>query len=240
MNFTSPIQITAGQSNAIDTVQQYMLGTKAVTRDGREFRYVQAGLAPLVPGNALQGPVVVPLHQANTAAVQVAGATSLTMTLGATAATANQYVNGSAVVSGSPGNGYVYAISGHPAANSGASLTVQLYPDDPVQVATSAASKISLIASPYAGVIQTPITTLTGVVVGGAVTPIPASGYGWIQTRGVFAGLIDGSPAAGMALSCPGAAAGAFAINSGTLPMVGFTLVAGVTGQNYPIFLTIS
>lgn len=236
-NFTGPIQLTGSQTFDFGTTQLYALGTEGIAKGGRHYRYALAGGTTLVSGNALQASAVVANHQATTAAAAAIGDTSITMTLGATAATANQYAEGFAIVYVTPGNGYAYRIISNPAANASASLTVALDKSDPVQVALTTSSKISLVANPYAGVIQTPVTTLTGSVVGGASAPITNAYYGWIQTRGVFAGLIDGTPAVGQGLSCPGAVAGGFAINSSTYGIVATALVVGVDTKNQQILL---
>jgi hypothetical protein len=241
-NFVSPLIVAPHdlQSfvNPATDPQPVSLGTQAIDEAGNRYRYARAG-ALLTVGNALQASVPVPNHQATTAAAAAVGDTTLTMTLGATLATANQYAEGFAIVYVTPGNGYKYRIKSHPAAAQSASLTVTLYSDNPVVVALTTASKISLVANPYADVIQTPVTTLTGAVVGGACAPIPSGYCGWIQTGGVFAGLIDGTPAVGQSLSCPAAVAGGFAINSGTLAIVATAMIVGVDTKNQQILLNL-
>ncbi len=240
-----PLQSFPHQTNTIvsstlsaDTLKILPLGTMAQTRDGRKFRFASAGAADLVVGNALQSAVPIANHQAM--AVQAAAAigdTTIAVTLGATLATANQYAQGYITITATPGNGYTYRIKSHPAAAQSATLVLTLEADDPVQVALTTGSTASLTPNLYAGVIQTPVTTLTGVVVGGAVTAITATNYGWIQTFGVFNGLNVGTAAVGSAASCPTSVAGGFAINSGTLPVVGTYIQVGVDAVNKPIFL---
>ena len=71
------------------------LGVRAVTGDGREFHYVQAGGTALVPGKLQQASAQVANHQNLTpTAATAVGDTSITVTLGGTAATANQYLGG--------------------------------------------------------------------------------------------------------------------------------------------------
>lgn len=218
------------------TDQRHALGERFTTGDGRTFRYALAGAVALVPGNALQAPAQVANHlNLTVTAAAAVGATKVSVTLGATAAAQNAYKEGVLVVSTTPGNGYAYRIAGHAAIGSGGSGDIYL--EDPIQVALTTSSKVDLQANPYAGVIQTPVTTLTGAPVGGAVSAIAAASYGWIQTRGQFAGLIDGTPGVSFCLSCPAAVAGGFAINSGTLAIVGRTLVTGVDTKNKSIFL---
>lgn len=212
-------------------------GTRVTSNDGRVYRYAKAGAVDLVAGNAIQAPAPVANHLNTTAVAAAVGDLALTSALGATAATAGQYSGGWAVISTGPGNGYAYRIAGHAAVLSSGNITVAL--EDPVQVALTTSSRIDFYANDYVGVIQTPVTTLTGAVVGGAVYPVTAAQWGWIQTRGTFAGLIDGTPAVGQALSCPGAVAGGFAINSGTLPIVAMARVVGVDTKNKAIHLVL-
>lgn len=216
--------------------QKHPLGTIAVTKDGRTFRYVQAGSgAALVVGNAIQSPAIVPDHLAMTAAVTAIGALSTTFTLGATAAAANQYAEGYLGVSTTPDLGHAYTISGHKAAALSASLTVNLMPDDPVQVAFSTATRLGLIANKGAGVIQFPVTTATGTLVGVAVSVVPASYYGWVQSRGLGNALIAGTPALGAYIMSPGTTAGASVIITTTnlvvAQLVGRMAQIGVDGK---------
>ncbi len=225
-------------NTSADQVRNLPLGTRGYSRDGRTFRWALAGGVTLVAGNALQAPAPIANHQQ--CAVQAAAAIGdlvIAVTLGATLATANQYAGGFITITTTPGNGYSYRIKSHPAAALSSTLALTLENDDPVQVALTTSSVASLTPHPLAGVIQTPVTTLTGAVVGGANFPLANGKYGWIQTRGFFPGLIIGTPAVGQSLSCPGAAAGGFAINSGTLDVVASAMVVGVDTTNCPIML---
>lgn len=220
----------------ISATPRHQVGTRVTTNDGRVFRYAKAGAVDLVAGNALQAPAPVANHLALTpTAAAAVGDTVVFATLGATAATAGQYAGGLLVIQTTPGNGMAYRISGHAAVLSGGVITINL--EDPIQVALTTSSRVDLYANAYNGVIQTPITTLTGAVVGGAVVACTAAFFCWIQTRGTFPGLIIGTPAVGQALSCPGAVAGGFAINSGTLPVVAYARVVGVDTKNQGIDL---
>lgn len=235
-------------------VQQHTLGSVGFTADGRKFRYAsvqpsaggatgQPTGATLVSGNVLQGPAQIANHLALVPlAATAVGDTTITLTLGATAAYANQYAGGYMIVSTTPGNGYAYLIKSHPAAAS--SATVLLTLSDAIKVATTTSSRMDLQQNQYSGVIQAPVTTATGAAVGVALQPIAANtdgtlNFGWIQTYGPSATLITGTPAVGQMVTSVGAAAGAAAIFSGTLPAIGYTMSTGVTGKNNAVFLTI-
>lgn len=219
--------------------QQHILGEKAYTPDGRTFRYVKVGAAALVPGNLLQGPAVVTNHVNLTPTATVAaGATTITVTLGATAATENQYAGGYLVTEiGTTGRGQTLLIASHPAASSSATLTVTLA--EPFVTATSGTVTVSLIANPHNGVIQSIATTLTAPIVGAAVAPLAASTFGWIQTRGACGILVSGTPIVGSAVGAPTSTAGMAVADSAILNHVGVTLKAAITTQNTPVFLTI-
>lgn len=235
----STTQIVAQDVHKSSTTQQHILGEKAYTPDGRTFRYAKVGAVALVPGNVLQGPAVVPNHVnlTPTAAVAV-GDTQITVTLGATAATENQYAGGYLVTEiGTTGRGQTLLIKSHPAAASAATLVVTL--SDPFTVATSGTVTVSLIANPYNGVLQSIATTLTAPVVGAAVYALPAASFGWIQTRGACGILVSGTPIVGSAVGVPTSTAGMAVADSAILNHVGVTLKAAITTQNTPVFLTI-
>ncbi len=220
------------------------LGTKGIADDGRIYRYCKAG-ATLVAGNVIQGPATIVDHLATTATATAAGATSLTFTPGATAGAANLYADGFLGVDTTPGNGYTYGVAGHAAITASVAFTLNLKADDPLQVALTTASRLGLIQNPYSGVIQMPITTATGPLVGVAPYIITSGQYGWLQTGGVASVLIAGTPANGAAVMAPGAVAGAaeVIVAAGTLivaQFVGHMLQIGVAGKNNFVRLNIA
>lgn len=191
--------------------QSHMLGEKLVTADGRVFRYCKAGASDTVAGNWLQSPAQVANHQNLSVAAAAIGATSITVTLGATAATANQYAGGQAVVTITPGLGQQIVIEGHPAASASATLVLTLAA--PLRVALTSSTRIDLCPNQYNGVIQAPVTTLTGTVVGVSTYIISATEYGWVQRGGLTGALIAGTPAVGLTVGFPTSAAGAAVID---------------------------
>ena len=243
MNGTStPGAYTTGNVFSFSATRQAELGAQMFTRDGRAFRYVKAGAADLVVGNVIQAPAQVTTHQQLTPAVAAVGARTITVTLGATnAATANQYAGGWAIVDTAPGLGYAYPIASHPAAAGAATCVLTLQPDALVQVALTAVSRISLVPNPYSAVIQSPVTTLTGSVVGVAVSPIPATQYGWVQTSGPGAVLVAGTPGVGLAVVVPGTAAGCVVVDgaAAATKVVGTMMVTGVDGKVQGVWLDI-
>lgn len=225
------------------TDQKHPLGTMAITKDGRIYRYAQAGGVLLVEGNVEQGAAPLANHLANTPPVVAAGATSFTYTPGATAGAANLYAEGTLMVDTTPGNGYTYRISGHPAIVSATAFTLTLDPDDAISVALTASSRVGLHTNPYKNVIQTP-TTATALVVGVCVSPIAIANFGWLQTRGPAAVLINGTPAITSPVANSGTTAGAVdvwttAAAAVVVTPVGRMMQVGVSAKNNAVFLTL-
>lgn len=204
---SGPIQIQSNDWGVISSAQNQPLGSKAETVDGREFKYGLAGASNLAIGKLAQQAAVVANHQnISVAAAAAAGATQVTVTLGATAATANQYAGGYLNVIDVAGAGATYLIAGHPAASSSGSLVVSLA--EPITTALTTSSKANLTTNPYASMVISATTTISYItgVPGIAVT---AAFYGWFQTRGVASVLSDGAVTAGVGLKPSDAVTGA-------------------------------
>lgn len=242
-NLSSHPIALAGNFYTSSATQDFPLGTKGVSDDGRVFRYAKAGASNLVAGNCIQSPAVVVNHLALTAPVAAAGATSFACTPGATLGTANQYAEGFLSVDTTPGNGYTLGIESHAAFASATAFTLYLRKDDPIQVAWTTSTRIGLLANPYNGVIQMPVTTATGTLVGVASYVITAAQFGWIQTHGPASTLISGTPALGAMVMSPSDAAGAAIILTTTnlvvAQLVGRMAQIGVTAKNNFVTLDI-
>lgn len=200
------------------------LGVRAVTGDGREFRYIQAGATNLVVGKLYATAAQVANHHRLVTAAASIGATSVTVTLGGTAATANQYLGGWLIVETDSGGtpGYQYQIAGNPAqATTTGTLVVTL--NDPLIVAITAAATCSLIPNTYSGVIIS-AAAATGSPVGSAIIATTASYYGWIQSTGAACVLSDGAIVVGVAAVKSSSVAGALAGLSSTLAPVGVAM----------------
>lgn len=233
---TSDIQAVPADIFTSSTTQFAPLGAKAVTGDGREFRYVRAGATALAVGKLQQSSAELTNHQnlAPTANVAI-GAKTFTVTLGATAATANFYAGGWAAITTSTGLGYMYQISSHPAASSAATLALQLV--DPVAVAfVTASSKVDLIPNPYNAIVVNPATA-TAAPIGVAVHPIAIDAYGWIQTKGPAIVLADGAVTVGTALAASNAVAGAVEPLAGVQAPVGIAMTGIATTEYGAVML---
>lgn len=229
--------LAIGQDAFVSSADPFhAVGQLGVSKDGRKFRYVQAGEL-LVVGNALQAPVEDTDHDDIAVRATAAGSRELLITAGSGggALDANEYQYGYAVIDTTPGLGYVYKIERHDAIAASANGSIWLEPGDEVQVALTTSSKVTLVKNPYKNVIQMPATTLTNVVVGGAIYPIASGEYGWIQSGGPGAALISGTPGAGQTLTVSGTA-GALAVHSAELPELAYMMVTGRSGKVQPVF----
>lgn len=212
------------------TTAQHVLGEKITTPDGRSYRYVKAGASDLVPGKLYQASAEDTNDQNLTAVAASAGATSISASTTITA-TANEYAGGYAIITVTPGEGYIYRIASH-AAFTAAAPTFQL--EDPIQVALTTASRIDLVRNPYNGVVVNP-TTATSAPVGVAVYPIAAGKFGWLQTGGPAALLADGAITVGTNVIASNAVAGAVEAGADAADLQAFVGVAmtGIATTEY-------
>jgi hypothetical protein len=234
-----------GGNTSTDASLSTLVGAKFNTPDGRVFVLVQNGGTALVSGVLVQSPASIGANHTGlavsyAATVNVIGSTQITVTLGGTLATANQYQGGFAVVSAGTGIGQTLKIASHPAATSSGTCVLTL--EDPLSVALDTTSKISLTLPQYgsqngtdvttSGVIVCP-TTLTGRPIGVTVYPIPASTttvptYGFIQTAGAVACLNGAGTAIGLDVMPGGSVAGSVVTYvAATASRVGTATVAG-------------
>lgn len=234
------------------TVQYHPLGSIAVSRDGRVFRYSSAGATDLVVGNVIQSPAPIPNHLALTAAVQSVGDGTpignkpIVVTPGATAGAANLYAEGTLQVSVTPDLGHTYRVNSHPAITASTAFNLYLDPDDLVQIAFTTATRYGLLHNPWKTTIVAP-TTLTAGLCGVANTIITGNGtaenYGWLQTRGPASVLINGTPGVGVYVMNSATTAGAVDVitttNLVTSNLVGRMMQVGVSTKNNSVFLLI-
>ena len=242
---SAPIELFGvnGGVTSTDASLATLVGVKFSSADGRVFTLIQNGGTALTAGKLVQGPVSIGAnHTGLTCATAAIGATQITVTLGGTAVTANQYAGGFAVVSAGTGIGQTLRIKSHPA-QSTTTGTVVLTLEDPLSVATAVAdSKVSLTLNPYgssngadvttSGCVISP-TTATGPTIGVTITPIAASTatvptYGWVQTHGPVAVLNDSATAIGLDVMPSSSVAGAVVTYvAATRNRIGTATVAG-------------
>ncbi|MBI3231846.1 MAG: hypothetical protein HYZ51_02070 [Candidatus Doudnabacteria bacterium] len=186
--------------------QLHNLGERVETNDGRAYRYCKAGATTLVVGKLQQSAAELTNHQNLTPVAAAIGDTSVTVALGATAATANQYAGGYLVVTLTPGQGQQYKIKSHPAAALSTSVVLTL--EDPIVVAITTSSRCDLVPNPYSAVVINP-TTATSSPVGVAIFAITNGQFGWLQVEGPATIVADGAITVGVNVSASNAVAGA-------------------------------
>lgn len=223
------------------------LGTRWDLEDGREAVLVLAGASNLAQGKLMQDAALIANHQnLVTTAFQAYANTgntpaTVTVTLGGTAATVNQYQLGYAVVTAGTGLGQTLQIASHPAQATTTGALVITLADAP-NVALDTTSTISLVPLPGFNVIINPITP-TNVPRGVTLYPITAGNYGFLLSKGTNSCLIDTSaPAAGKPISPSSVTAGAvaqtrYATNVVTDAVIGQAIVTTTSAQYQPIVL---
>lgn len=203
-------QTTAG-TGGFDPSVQTLVGSKWDTNNGQEVVLVQNGAVAIASGKLCQAPTEVTAFEKLAMTIPTAypgtvGSTQILVTNGATVLNANQFQGGYLVVASSTGIGQTLEIAGNQAAAANATFVVTLV--DPVQVALSATSTVSLLYNPYSGILISNHSTL-GLPVGVSFYPLAASTaptfsgttglltaagvaqYGFIATGGPIGCLID-------------------------------------------------
>jgi len=245
-----------GTSFISSASQQFELGTRGYTRDGCVFRYVSVGGVALVAGEVIQSAATIAGHltrAVHTTSQTAFGQTVISLTCGSVCA-AQFYNEGYLIIASGAGQGLKYQIKNHPAVSTGATGAFTLYDEEGLAVAITATSTVSLIPNKYASVIQAPVTTATGIVVGVACYPIAVTQFGWVQTWGIAAVRGGDTNAIGTAVdgvaSTAGRARGFVQATSGattsflgsvaTGQPIGYLLQTNVDGQFVAVDLRIA
>jgi len=170
------------------------LGTIRITDDGRTFRYALNGTTALTTGVTTTMIGVTADHIERTIVTAPAiGDYEVQVTVSTSAVTADSYADGYLQVNKTTGTGQSYLIDSNTSCASAGTTIVTL--KDPIRVAPTTSSEVSLIPNPWYGtVIQA--TTTTGPA-GVTVCAVPASHYYWSQTGGMGCVLAKGSDAVG-------------------------------------------
>ena len=188
------VNIPWGQEKEVTTTRrEHPLGARGMTPDGRCFRWAFSGEA-IGAGQLVMQKGAVANHDMDlaTAAAGSVGDTTITVTLGATAATLNQYEDGALYTNDGTGEGHLYAIRSNPAADSAASLVLTLH--EKIREATSTSDTLNgLIENDYKDVEIYDADDIDGPALGVAPTEIANDSYFWLQTSGRAAVLIQGT-----------------------------------------------
>ena len=187
---TGPTTITGIDLYASTAEKLHELGQLVQSNDGRKFRYVRAGGVNLVTGDLMQEPAEDTNYRSMVVqAASAIGVRTVAVTLGGTAVTANQFVDGDLAVEFSTGLGQNFKILSHTIQTS-TTGTCTFTVDRPVAIALTTSSQVSVRKNSYDGVITFP-TTPTGAPLGVAVVVIDTTEYGWIQSGGDVSVLFD-------------------------------------------------
>lgn len=191
--FSTVVYGSEGDQRANHATQQHALGTEMHFRDGRKFRYCKNGAVAAVRGNLYQSAVLgADYDELAVPTARAIGATTVTLTLGSTAVTANQFAEGYLSVEDDAGEGYLYEIESNEVAAASGTLTLVLRDPRGLQVAWTTATTVSVQANPFGAVIihpSPPTTTLVGV----AQYDLTASYFGWFQYKGLATVLTEGT-----------------------------------------------
>lgn len=242
--------------DAVTTNQKNAIGKKCVIGN-RTFHYGSA-IGVVTVGNILAGQVVAASHLLSTASVILAagtigltngaatvagtggaiGDTTITInTIPTTSILEDDFEGGTLTVQLSTGLGYSYTIKGNDAITFSSGVG-NIYLKDPLIVALSATSVVTLHRNPYKGMILSPASgTNIARVLGGAVRPFTAGTalveqFGWIQTWGVGPAYVLDTPTIGQGL-VQGTTAGELIVGTThTAPIVAELLLGGITAHN--------
>ena len=188
------VNIPWGQEKETTTTRrEHPLGAVGMTPDGRCFRWAFSGEA-IGAGQLVMQKGAVANHDMDlaTATAGSVGDTSITVTLGATAATLNQYEDGALYTNDGTGEGHLYVIRSNPAADASASLVLTLH--EKIREATSTSDTLNgLIENDYKDVEIYDADDIDGPALGVAPTEIADNTYFWLQTSGRAAVLIQGT-----------------------------------------------
>ena len=219
-----------------DTQKGYLGTVRRV--GGRTFVYTKNGSVALSAGKLTIHPTVPANHQnVAVASAVAAGDNQITVTLGATAATLNQYQDGYLTVNDATGEGTCYKIRSNPAASASASLTLTLY--DTVHTALDTTSEVCLTPNPWNGVIIS-IADQADVPAGVPLIDVTADYYFWLQTGGICPVLADEAIAQGQQLTIGSSVVGAVeAQDAAGEPVLGYAYMALVDTEYRPGYLTI-
>ena len=246
------VAMTQVQINGTEVYKQYsakgglQLGTTGYDSYGRGFRWTLNGGVALTAGKLVASEA--PGANFDELAIDGAhaiGDKTVTVTNGATAITANMFAGGFMTVEDDTGEGVMYPIRSHPAADTSATCEITL--DVGIAIALGASATVGLTKHPCAAVVVAP-TSQAGIVIGVPLLAVTAAYYFWAQFRGPCACLAVGTLVAGKAVFSSDTTAGGVEdaiLAEGTpntlfnQPLVGVCIEVAATTEYAPIMLNI-
>ena len=233
---TQRLSLTNQDARKVSVTQLHKLGSVAETAGGRVYRYARAGASNLAAGNLQVNADLVANHTNRTTTAAAIGAYNVSLNIGATAATLDQYKDGFFVVNDATGEGIAYSVAGN-AANAG-SGAVSVLLNEPIVVALVAStSEATLKLNDYDSTVIS-ATDQADMPVGVPNTAVTAAYYYWVQTRGECAVWADEAVTKGQALTIGTGVAGQVeALDAAGEPQIGVASEALVDTENRAAFL---
>lgn len=228
--------VAFGRPDKTSSVAAHQLGDIYRDSYGRTFVYSRAGGSNLSRGKLTVSPDAIANHtNLSFAVAPTAGATKIQLTLGGTAATADQYKDGWMVVNDGTGEGRLYPIEGN-TAQATTSGTVNVYLKEPIDTTgVLSQANVDLIAGKWNG------TVISAADQADAPTGVPlvavtAAYYYWSQTGGPASVLADETldPIGGVVTIGSSVAGAIEELDAVAEPVVGEVILAGVDTE-YPI-----
>lgn len=236
------IAISGQDLYTVSDVQLHAFGARGVDKYGDIYRYAKVGAVAAVAGKLYSAPTQKTNHHnvAASAAVTADGKVKkVTLTLGATAAVANEYAGGLLIANDNSPEGEFYRISGHPAADASATLEVTV--EQPFKTSIATTSEFTLVHNTWNGSIVNAGFTLR--MAGVPAVDMTAAYFGWFKTKGVASVLIGTAATLGADLKADGSGGvtdRTDALGASAEPVVAVAdVVLGVTGEYNPVRLVI-
>lgn len=238
---TGPMFISEGDVYSQTNYQMHSLGALGIAENGDFYRYAK------LAADVSAGYLLVSLgREANhqniaLAAAAAVGATSIEVTVGATAVDANEYDEGWVVFSDNSPEGELYKIIKHDASAAG-SEAVTIWLDRPLKTAATTSSEVALVRNPWnnPAVSQLIAERAAGVAIDD--WDVSVANYGWLKTKGVAPVLMDTTGVTvGYICAISDQVNGAVGVKSDldAEVSVGQAMQTGTAGEFNPVYLTI-
>lgn len=230
----------------MDSTQQFAVGHRIQRADGNVFVYAHfltdSAQGTVVGPDVSEGGEVAGVDNAVIAPASAAeynneqpgaiGSKSIQMTNAGIVA--DEHAGGYLVIVSGTGNGYTYRIKGNTATGAPASGEVRIDLHDKLVVALDATSDVHIMGSKYAQLIKATgaggeDNLAVGVTMGNM--DVSEAAYGWILTKGIGGALVDGTIAAGEAVTLSDGVAGALQVAAGGTTAVADLIDERVVGQ---------
>ena len=245
MAFPTVVQGSPGYDKTATTSQKHRLGTKMTFSDGRVFYYSYAAEA-ITAGKLTMGSQTASDHIKDLAVAEAAaaGANQIKLTNGGSTAitgsgkytgnfgTRGDYVDGYVFINDVTGEGQIFQIADHSTADTGATLTIDLYDNDTVQTALTTSSQAGIHKPVGHSVEVWDADDIDGPALGVPTHDIASGEYFWNQTAGPAAVLTAGTLVLGNeAFSSTDGAVGPSASDNSAECRVGTVLAVGANTE---------